>query len=137
DIIGQAGFAWVISPRLLPSGKPTAAELLRDFLIISLPEGAGGTRLLDEWPAHQDAPAERRMSCNNLAAIIGLVAEGVGASYLPQAWAQALQSKGDVRILDHLPALPLLTYCFQWRRGDNRELVRQMRKLAHETIDFH
>lgn len=134
--IGQASFVWAVSPRLLPRKKPGPAEMLRDFVIITLPEGAGAIRLLDHWMAGSHTSAERRMACNNIGAIVGLIAEGVGIGYLPESWARVLAKRGAVRILGHLPPLASLSYSFQWRRDDNRRLVGEMRKLAHECVDF-
>jgi len=134
--IGEARFAWVVSPRLLPRRKPGPAEILRDFLIIALPEGAGALRLLDQWLEDRYLPAQRRVTCNSMGAIVGLIVEGMGIGYLPVSWAKSLAARRAVRILDHLPPLPALAYSIQWRRDDDRRLVREMRRLVHDSVDF-
>ena len=76
------------------------------------------------------------MRCDNLAAIAGMVAAGVGLSFLPEGWVGPLVKRGDVVVMRSSPPLPPLAYSFQARRDDARPLIRVMRALVIEQADF-
>jgi DNA-binding transcriptional LysR family regulator len=79
---------------------------------------------------------ERRLSCNSWGAVVGMVAEGLGFTYMPQGWAEALQARGVLTILSGGGALVPLTYTVQWRRDDARPLITEMREIIKGVIDF-
>ena len=83
--------------------------LLDRLPLVTLPAGAGTTRIIDDWLAGREAAGER-LCCNNWGAIVGLLIEGTGVGLLPSHWADALQADGSLRVLPgepELAALPL------------------------------
>ena len=70
--------------------------LLARLPLVTLPEGAGTTRIIDDWLAGREAPGER-LCCNNWGAIAGLLIEGTGVGLLPSHWAAALEAEGSLR----------------------------------------
>ena len=109
--------------------------LLARLPLVTLPEGAGTTRIIDDWLAGREAPGER-LCCNNWGAIAGLLIEGTGVGLLPSHWAAALEAEGSLRVLDGEPALAALPYSFQFRRDDARALITQMRDAVLRAADF-
>lgn len=133
--VGEARFVWVAAPRAIGEATQMTPELLRHCPLVSLPEGAGTTRLLESWlPALTHA--EQRLHCNNWGAIVGMLVEGTGIGLLPVDWARALEADGSLRILASEPAPAPLPYSFQYRRDDNRALVEKMRTEVMRSVDF-
>ena len=108
--------------------------LLARLPLVTLPEGAGTTRIIDDWLAGREAPGER-LCCNNWGAIAGLLIEGTGVGLLPSHWAAALEAEGSLRVLEGEPALAALPYSFQFRRDDARALITQMRDAVLRAAD--
>lgn len=134
--ISQVHFAWAAAPELTGSRRTVSAGLLQELALITMPPGAGATRVLDQWLAAHDIEPARRLTCNNLAAIAGLVAAGVGISIFPRGWTrQMVRRKAVVEMSGPWP-LPTLQYSFQFRRGDMRTMVARMREAVRATVDF-
>lgn len=136
DAIAQVRFAWAAAPSLVGRQRSVTARLLKDTALITMPTAAGPTRMLEHWLAVNNLEAGRRLTCNNLAAIAGLVASGVGIGLFPIGWLEQMAERGAVVGLRSLPALPALEYTFQCRRDDTRPLLRRMRELVGRTVDF-
>ncbi|GKS75325.1 LysR family transcriptional regulator [Acidovorax sp. SUPP950] len=135
--VAQVRFVWAASEAfLVKAGTDLPQRLVREQMLIALPEGSGATRILDEWLSGQSMSVERRLSCNSWGAVVGMVAEGLGFTYMPHGWAEALQARGMLRILSAGNALAPLTYTVQWRRDDVRPLITEMRKIIKSVIDF-
>lgn len=133
--VGEARFVWVGAPRAVGQATHVTPELLHQCPLVSLPEGAGTSRLLQAWQGTL-AEAEHRLQCNNWGAIVGMLVEGTGVGLLPVHWAQALEQEGSLRILASDPAPGALPYSFQYRRDDSRVLVEKMRTEVMRAVDF-
>jgi DNA-binding transcriptional LysR family regulator len=133
--IGQADFSWVAAPALLDGATRMTPELLARLPLVTLPAGAGTTRIIDDWLAGRDAGGER-LCCNNWGAVVGLLIEGTGVGLLPSHWARALQAEGSLRVLEGDTPLAAMPYAFQYRRDDARPLVAKLRAEVQAAVDF-
>lgn len=134
--IGQAHFVWVAAPALVGKTASFQDKLLQQHPVVTLPTGAGTTRLLDEWLMARNIDVVHRLTCNSWGAIAGLLIEGIGVGFLPESWARPLSRRGDLRVLRASPALSPLTYTFQKRRNDERPLQAAMLAAARASADF-
>jgi DNA-binding transcriptional LysR family regulator len=130
--VGVAQFAWMASSEVAGPDSVMTPELLQRWPLVTLPAGAGTTRILDDWLLAQGLTPPLRIECNHWVAIAGMLREGVGIGFLPGHWAGTRQ----LRLLAcELPLAPL-HYAFQWRRDDRRDLIRVMRDLVTDCVDF-
>jgi DNA-binding transcriptional LysR family regulator len=136
EAIAQVRFSWAAAPALVGTQRSVTAKLLQDTALITMPPAAGPTRMLEHWLAVNNLEAGRRLTCNNLAAIAGLIAAGVGIGLFPNGWLGPMAKRGAVVELRSRPALPPLEYTFQWRRDDSRPLLQRMRQAVAATVDF-
>jgi DNA-binding transcriptional LysR family regulator len=136
EAIADVRFAWAAAPALVGRQRQVSAALLQDTALITMPAAAGPTRMLEHWLAVNNLEAGRRLTCNNLAAIAGLIASGVGIGLFPSGWLRQMADRGSVVELRSRPALPTLEYTFQWRRDDRRPLLGAMRQAVADTVDF-
>ena len=134
--VGQARFVWAASPALVGISKKLTAQMLRDHPLVTLPPGAGTSRILDEWLMAADIDLPYRLSCNSWGAIAGLLIEGTGIGFLPESWAKSLSRRGALRVLGASPDLSPLAYTFQKRRNDERPLLAAMLAAVRSTADF-
>lgn len=135
--VAQVRFVWAASDDFIArAGTDQPQRLLSEQLLIALPVGSGATRTLDEWVSRRGLSVQRRLSCNSWGAVVGMVAEGLGFTYMPQRWAEAMQARGALRILSRGGAMAPLRYTVQWRRDDARPLITEMREIIKSVIDF-
>lgn len=136
QVVSRVDFLWAGAVALVGERRRVDAELLSSVAVVTMPSDAGSAREFDNWLSNNKFTVERRLRCNNLAAIAGLVVAGVGISFLPEGWIRQLVHRGEVVVLDCEPALPKLSYAFQYRRDDMRPMIRQMQQLVGEIADF-
>lgn len=131
--VGNARFEWAVAPALAGQARnATVTDLLRRHPLVTLPSGAGTTRLLDDWLLTHKAAVAQRIVCNSWVAVAGMIGAGVGVGFLPAGWAKHLKLH---RIGVRSPLAPL-QYAFQWRRGDARGLIAGMQAIVPSTVDF-
>jgi DNA-binding transcriptional LysR family regulator len=134
--IAQARFVWCGAPSVVGRARRLAPALLARWPLVTLPAGAGTTRIVEDWLDTQQAEVAQRITCNHWGAVAGMLAEGVGIGLLPEGWARALQRRGLLRQLRCDPELAPLPYSFQWRRDDTRPLIAAAKQLTAQTADF-
>jgi DNA-binding transcriptional LysR family regulator len=134
--VGSARFAWMTSAGVAGRSRTLTPTQLRRFPVITLPEGAGSTRILDDWLQAAGIDAVQRIACNNWGAIAGMLREGLGIGFLPEGWDGAPTDPAALRVLKSQPPLAPLPYSFQWRRDDTRPLVGIMRDCVAQCVDF-
>lgn len=134
--IGHARFVWVASPRLSPAVAAADERMLRHHPLVTLPPGAGTTKILDDWLMRMDVDPQQRFNCNSWGAIAGLLIEGYGVGILPEGWAKVFQRRKQLRILSSPVALQALTYTFQHRRQDDRRVISAMLAAVTSTANF-
>ncbi len=130
--VGAARFAWALSPRLAGASRLGIKALLQQHPLVTLPPGAGTTRLLDDWLLAQGVTIREHILCNSLGAVAGMLRAGVGVGFLPWGWVGPL----GLRTPGARTPLAPLQYSFQWRRGDARALIPAMQRLAQAEVDF-
>lgn len=134
--ITQASFVWMAAPALVGPGQGAVELLAAGLPIVALPPSAGTTRLIDDWLLARSIVAVERIACNNWGAIAGMLIASVGVGILPEGWARRLVAQNLlIPLADPDPPAPL-AYSFQWRRGDSRPLLEQLRPLAARCADF-
>jgi DNA-binding transcriptional LysR family regulator len=130
--IGAAHFTWAAAPGLPGAGRMGAGALLQRHALVTLPPGAGTTRLLDDWLLAHRVTAPERILCNSWGAVAGMLRAGVGVGFLPAGWVHTL----GLRAVGGRTPLAPLHYAYQWRRGDTRALVAAMLRLVQAQVDF-
>jgi DNA-binding transcriptional LysR family regulator len=130
--VGAAQFAWTIAPSLAGEGRLSVAALLQRYPLVTLPQGAGTTRLLDDWLLANHAMAHDRVACNSWGAVAGMLCQAVGVGFLPADWVDAL----GLRAVGSRTPLAPLHYAFQWRRGDARALIAAMQPMVQAQVNF-
>lgn len=130
--VGAAHFTWAAAPGLPGAGRMGAGALLQRHALVTLPPGAGTTRLLDDWLLAHRVTVHERILCNSWGAVAGMLRAGVGVGFLPAGWVRTL---GLHAVGGRTPLAPL-HYAYQWRRGDTRALVAAMLRLAQAQVDF-
>lgn len=134
--ITQAHFVWMAAPALAGRAKARNAARWSNHPLISLPPGAGTTRIIDDWLLSKGITTEERIFCNNWGAITGMLIEGVGVGILPKGWAGKLAKRKQLLVIKDEAELAPLAYSFQWRRDDVRPVIAQMRSLIGQVADF-
>lgn len=136
ETIGHVQFGWAAAPSLIGKHRTLNQDILRKTSLITMPHGAGPTRMLEQWLAVNNLEAGPRLVCNNLIAVASLIAGGLGIGLYPQAWLMQFAAKGLLVPLRHSAPLPAMPYTFQHRRDDSRPLLHAMRKAVEQTADF-
>lgn len=129
-------------PQVADTRRRWRAQDIVGHTVIGLPDGAGTTRLLDQWLNRHALSPIRQMHCDSMGGVAALLQEELGIGLLPQAWADALIAlialiaRGRLARLAHAPTLAPMAYTLQWRRDDRRPMLHDMRAAAQACIAF-
>lgn len=135
--VGSAHFAWAAAMGLPDADRLDTAALLQRYPLVTLPAGAGTTRLLDDWLLENHAMVHERIVCSSWGAVAGMLQHGVGVGFLPAHWIHPLRLCAvGTNIGSANMQLAPLHYSFQWRRGDSRALIAAMRPLVQAQVNF-
>jgi DNA-binding transcriptional LysR family regulator len=134
--IAQVRYTWAGTAAQWGDLEVLTPALLQDMTVITMPPGAGSTRIFDAWLHENNTSVSRRLTCNNMGAIAGLVAAGVGVAFFPEGWLRPLYKKHAIRAVESTPPLGHLHYSYQSRRDDIRLVVAAMRECVTEAVDF-
>src|SRR5690606_21497339 len=135
ELIAQVEFVWVSSAQL-PCPKYNAVqELIQQLPIISMHQNAGLAQVLNTWQQSGGYHDVTVLTCNNMSAIAGLVAAGLGISYFPKGWIAPLIQRNVLKILHDVP-VQKLDYYFQWCSSDQRALIQRMKELVLRHVDY-
>jgi DNA-binding transcriptional LysR family regulator len=129
-------FEWAAAPSLVGGEGRVEAAFAAGAALITMPGGAGANRIVDQWLAASGAEVARRLTCNSMAAIAGLVVAGVGVSLFPESWLIHVAATGRLVRLAGDPELAPLRYYLHWRRDDSRPSIRRLRELVQTVADF-
>jgi len=134
--IAEVHFSWAASKRLIGNDRVLSPEFLSRHPLITMPHGAGPTRMLEYWLTANGLEATSRMTCNNLSAVASLIAAGLGVGLFPDPWLTALSRKKGVVALQGPAELPPMLYTFQHRYHDPRPMLTGMLDAVKSTVDF-
>jgi len=134
--IAEVQYSWVGTEAQLGTLALLTPEALKEMTVITMPSGAGSTRIFEAWMLDNKVAVSRQLICNNMGAIAGMVAAGVGIAFFPNGWLRSLNSKHGLRAISSDPALRPLHYAFQSRREDIRPLIAELRKRVMDEVDF-
>lgn len=134
--IAEVRYTWAGAATQLEGIKVLTPASLQDMTVITMPAGAGSTRIFDAWLQENNLSVSRQLACNNMGAIAGMVAAGVGVAFFPEGWMRTLYDKHAIRAIESDPPLQQLHYSFQCRRDDIRPLVAAMRERVMSEVDF-
>lgn len=134
--IAQASFAWCASVQVAGKARSLSPAMLEQWPLVTLPPGAGTSRIVDDWLMARRCDVPQRISCNHWGAVANLLVDGIGIGLLPDGWSRTLQRRGLLRRLRSEPGLGTLSYAYQWRRDDVRPLIAATRELAASHADF-
>lgn len=135
-LIADVEFAWAAAPALVGDGAALDAPLLRKHPLITMPHGAGPTRMLEQWLVEHSLDSHQRLTCNNLSAVASLIVAGLGIGLFPRPWLDQMSSRSVVVPLRTSWRLPSMQYTFQHRRNDPRPQLARLRRVVLETADF-
>lgn len=134
--IAEVRYRWAGAAAQLEGIDRLTPTLLRDMTVITMPPGAGSTRIFEAWLQENALNVSRQLTCNNMGAIAGMVAAGVGVAFFPEAWLRPLCDRHAIIAIESDPPLRTLDYSFQCRRDDIRSLIAAMRERVLDEVDF-
>jgi DNA-binding transcriptional LysR family regulator len=134
--IAQVTYTWAGTAAQLKGIDVLTPARLQEMTVITMPPSAGSTRIFDAWLNENNIGVSHRLTCNNMGAIAGLVASGMGIAFFPEGWLRPLYEKHAIRAVESNPPLRQLHYSYQCRRDDVRLLVAAMRECVMDEVDF-
>lgn len=136
ELIAEVDFDWIVAADMPCPRKHALATLVEKLPIISMHKNASTSKILDHWLRMQHNPKPKIVTCNNMSAMAGLVAAGLGISYFPKGWIAPLIEKRIVKIVPGSEPLKKLAYYFHWRADDNRRLIKELKGLVLENVNY-
>ena len=135
--IASVDYSWMASPSLFPRGTVLTAEQIGDHVVICGQIDSGATHVFNDWIAMHGVKLRRVLTCNSSTTITGLTVAGVGISYLPLHHVRPLVERGLLVPLSSEPPAPAqMQFSFIWRRDDKRPLIKTLKRIVLEEVDF-
>jgi DNA-binding transcriptional LysR family regulator len=140
-LIANVQFTWVISTQMsstqmsIDQGR-RIEDIASDVPIITMHKNAGSSMILDKWLAASNLRDAKLVVSNNMSAMAGLVAAGLGIGYFPIGWIRPLLDRNILRTMSSAIPLEPLEYRFSWRADDNRLLIQRLRELVLKEADY-
>ncbi len=134
--IAEVTYCWAAARSLVGDHLEIDAEALRNLVVITMPPTSGLTRAFDLWRATNNFEVRHRLTCNNVAAMAGLVVAGVGVGIVVESWLRHLVDRKSVVLMHSATPLPPLEYYLQWRHDDTRPVIGRLRELVLQAVDF-
>lgn len=136
QLIAEVPYRWAAAKSLVGDNLEIGAETLRNLAVITMPPASGLTRAFDIWRTSNNFEVRRRLTCNSVAAIAGLVVAGVGIAFFVESWLRHLVEHKSVVAMHSSIPLPPLQYYLQWRHDDTRPVIGRLRELVLQAVDF-
>lgn len=134
--IGEAAFSWYVSPDLYPSCRTLPDAAQHRVALVTMPQGAGTYRILEEWIRQHGMFWRSCFTCNTWGSVTSFLLEGIGVGFMPDVWGSPLVKRGFLRSLDKWPLVSPLSYSMQTRRDESRPGIHLLKELLSETVDF-
>lgn len=131
--VADVEFTWIGAPGRISPGTVFTADDIQRYPLLTMTEGSGLTRAFEKWADEQGIATQRTLACNSLMGIVGLTIADVGISFLPAHFIQPWVDRGALVTIRSVPPFPTLDYCFIHRKDDKRAVIREMKKLVHES----
>jgi len=126
---------WAARPGLMPRRVVDLPELA-EHTILTQSGRSGSSQLVNKWLRTNGVAFKNTISCDSLTALIGLVAAGVGISYLPRHCFQPMLDEGRITIIPVRPALPPVRYSAIYRNDRPSTFPASIADLARTVCDF-
>src|SRR5690606_3280997 len=88
--LGEAHFDWVGTPSVVSGLKSVGDAAERGLRLVTMPQGAGTWRMLEQWLINNQAFWPSVLTCNTWGGVSSLLQEGVGLGFMPRAWSRPL-----------------------------------------------
>lgn len=127
---------WTARPGAVRSSPELDCQELTDHTILTQSGRSGSSLLINKWLRANGIVFKREIVCDSLTALIGLVAAGVGVSYLPRHCFQSLLDEKRIAILPVQPPLPTVSYSAMYRSDRPSTFLVSIAELARTVCNF-
>lgn len=134
--IDEVTNVWMSATGRLPEIQRLSNERRMPVTFISQGSQSGSGAWIEAWLRRKNFRFERSVACNSLLAIAGLIASGVGISYLPQSSFAPLVAAGRLHCIPSDPPLPSVPYTIMHHIDAPSEWVAPMVEAALRLSDF-
>lgn len=134
--LAQISNVWTASPGLIRSRRAIDGRELARHTILTQSGRSGSSLLINKWLRANGISFQREITCDSLTALIGLVAAGVGISYLPRHCFQSFMDEKRIAIVPVKPPLPAIPYAAMYRNDRPSTLFASIAELARTVCDF-
>jgi DNA-binding transcriptional LysR family regulator len=135
-VVGKVESAWMCKPGTVDSRKTLRLDNMTGYRLLVQGDRSGTGLVYSRWLKSIGITLSTTMSSNNLMALIGLTASGLGLSYLPRKCLSPMIKAGVLRELKVRPALPPVTYVGMSRSEQRSSLISSLLELAQQSCDF-
>lgn len=135
-VIGQFESAWMCKPGLIESDKMFRLHELATHRLLLQGSKSGAGMVYNSWMKAMGVQPTNTIVINNLVALIGLAASGLGIAYLPRKCLSPMLAEGVLTVIPCTPALPVVTYVAMYKGEHRSTLISSIVMLAQECCDF-
>ncbi|SOZ19506.1 LysR family transcriptional regulator [Cupriavidus taiwanensis] len=134
--IGHVQFGWFTGPGIFPTGEKLSLRDLAAQPVIEQSEHSIITRLCARLWEDYGLQPERIYGGNNVVALAGLVAAGVGISCLPVSLFSKEVAQGKMELIETSPPAPSVRYVCVFPQHPNAEMGYSVAEIARQCCTF-
>ena len=134
--LAEVSNVWTARPGTVRSGRALDCRELSEQTILTQSGRSGSSLLISKWLRANGIVFKREITCDSLTALIGLVAAGVGVSYLPRHCFQSLADDRRIAIVRVKPLLPKVPYAAMYRNDRPSTFLASIADLARKVCNF-
>lgn len=134
--IGHVQFGWFSAPGRFKDKEPQSLPELSVHPVIEQSSYSIITRLCSQMWEGAGVQPERINGGNNVVALAGLVAAGVGISCLPVPLFEKEIAQGTMQLIETNPPAPSVTYYCYFLKYPNSSLGYNVADIAKQTCTF-
>ncbi|XAH26158.1 LysR family transcriptional regulator [Xylophilus sp. GW821-FHT01B05] len=136
QVIGEFSNVWMCKPGFVEAGKVFRLHELatRRLLLQGSKSGAGTAH--NSWMKALGVQPSNVIIVNNLVAMMGLTASGLGIGCMPEKCLAPMVANGSLMVVPSTPAPPPMKYVAMYKGEQRSTLISSIVMLAQECCDF-
>lgn len=134
--LSDVSHVWMATPGFVPTDETLKLDRLSEYSLVLQGAQSGTGIFYNRWLRSQGVSLSHAIFSDNLTALIGFAAAGVGVSYLPRQCLQPLIDEGKLAIVPAVPLLPPIPYSAFYKSDRPSSFISLIAELMCDVCDF-
>jgi DNA-binding transcriptional LysR family regulator len=135
-VVGEFSSVWMCKPGFVEPGKTFRLHELASRRLLLQGSRSGAGMAHNSWMKSLGVQPSNVIIVNNLVAMIGLTASGLGIGCMPEKCLAPMVANGSLMVIPCTPAPPVMKYVAMYKGDQRSTLISSIVMLSQECCDF-